>query len=247
MSSRRLRLLIEYDGTDFQGWQRQDNGPSVQATIEDALSTMVGQETRIRGAGRTDAGVHALGQVAHFDTEAHNIPLHGFRRGLNSVLPRTIAIREVVEAAPDFDARFSARGKLYRYQIWNEETRSPRLDRFVWHDRRPLDVARMNEGARLLVGRHDFAAFRAADCERKTTVRTVTRLEVTREGSLVTLEIEADAFLKNMVRIITGTLVEVGRGRRAVESIPALLQSGDRTQGGITAPPQGLTLVRVDY
>jgi len=247
VSSRRLRLLIEYDGTDFQGWQRQDNGPSVQATIEDALSTMVGQETRIRGAGRTDAGVHALGQVAHFDTEAHNIPLHGFRRGLNSVLPRTIAIREVVEAAPDFDARFSARGKLYRYQIWNEETRSPRLDRFVWHDRRPLDVARMNEGARLLVGRHDFAAFRAADCERKTTVRTVTRLEVTREGSLVTLEIEADAFLKNMVRIITGTLVEVGRGRRAVESIPALLQSGDRTQGGITAPPQGLTLVRVDY
>jgi tRNA pseudouridine38-40 synthase len=247
VSSRRLRLLIEYDGTDFHGWQRQENAPSVQATIEDALAAMTGRPTIVRGAGRTDAGVHALGQVAHFDTDAHNIPLHGFRRGLNSVLPRTIAIRDVAEVPPDFDARFSARGKLYRYQIWNEETRSPRIDRFVWHDRRPLDVARMNEGARLLVGRHDFAAFRAADCERRTTVRNVTRLEITREGSLVTLEIEADAFLKNMVRIITGTLVEIGRGRRALDTIPALLASGDRTQAGITAPPQGLTLVRVDY
>jgi tRNA pseudouridine38-40 synthase len=242
----RFKMTVEYDGTDFSGWQRQENGPSVQAAIEDALAEMVGVPTAVRGAGRTDAGVHALGQVAHFDAEAR-IPTHGYQRGLNALLPRAIAILSVAEAPPDFDARFSARGKLYRYSIWSSPTRSPLRDRYVWHLRRTLDAERMHEAAQTLVGRHDFAAFRAADCERKTTERTLTRLSVTRADDLVTVEVEADAFLKNMVRIIVGTLCEIGFGKRPVADLRRLLDGRDRRDAGVTAPPQGLTLVRVDY
>jgi tRNA pseudouridine38-40 synthase len=245
----RFKMTVEYDGTDFVGWQRQDNGPSVQATIEDALTDMHGGiATIIRGAGRTDAGVHAFGQVAHFDAPpGTRVPLHGYHRGLNAVLPRAIAILSVENAADDFDARFSARGKLYRYSIWTAPTRAPMRDRYVWHLRRPIDVARMQEGANLLVGRHDFNAFRAADCERKTTTRTVSRLAVARSGDLVTVEVEADAFLKNMVRILVGTLCEVGWGKRHATDVQRILEGGDRRQAGITAPAQGLALVRVDY
>jgi tRNA pseudouridine38-40 synthase len=243
---RRLRLLVEYDGTDFVGWQRQDNGPSIQAALEDGMRAMTGETREVRGAGRTDAGVHAFGQVAHVDTE-RDIPLRGFLLGLNSQLPRTIGVRAVDEVAAEFDARFSARGKLYRYSIWNAPVRSAIRDRFVWHVRRPLDVAAMSAAARHLVGRQDFAAFRASDCERKTTVRTLSRVEVTREGELVTIEVEGDAFLKNMVRILTGTLAEIGQGRRSADEVPALIAGRDRTRSGVTAPPQGLCLVRVDY
>src|SRR4051812_39155991 len=158
---RRLRMVVEYDGTDFVGWQRQANGPTVQQHLEEALSQMTSVPVTIRGAGRTDAGVHARGQVAHFDTEA-NIPLRGFRLGLNQLLPRAIAVVSVEEAAPDFDARFSARGKLYRYQIWNSDVRAPLRDRYVWHVVRALDTEAMQAGANVLIGRHDFAAFRAS-------------------------------------------------------------------------------------
>jgi tRNA pseudouridine38-40 synthase len=242
----RFKMTVEYDGTDFSGWQRQENGPSVQASIEDGLATMLGAPTLVRGAGRTDAGVHALGQVAHFDADAR-IPTHGYQRGLNALLPRAIAILSVVEAAPDFDARFSARGKLYRYSIWTAPTRSPLRDRYVWHLRRQLDVAAMHEAAQALVGRRDFSAFRAADCERRTTERTLSRLAVARADDLVTVEVEADAFLKNMVRIIVGTLCEVGFGKRPIADMQRILDGRDRRQAGVTAPPQGLTLVRVDY
>jgi len=245
----RFRMTVEYDGTDFVGWQRQANGPSVQAAIEDALTDMHGGiATVIRGAGRTDAGVHAFGQVAHFDApEGTRVPLHGYHRGLNAVLPRSIAIRDVQTAADDFDARFSARGKLYRYSIWTGPTRAPMRDRYVWHLRRPIDVARMQSAADLLVGRHDFNAFRAADCERKTTVRTISRLAVARSAELVTIEVEAEAFLKNMVRILVGTLCEVGWGKRPPADVQRILDGRDRRQAGITAPAQGLALVRVDY
>ena len=243
----RFKLTVEYDGTDFHGWQRQSNGPSIQAAIEDALAQMLGVETKIRGAGRTDAGVHALGQVAHFDAEAR-IPLHGYHRGLNALLPRSIAIRSVEEAAPDFDARFSARGKLYRYTLWTAQTRAPMRERYVWHLRRTLDLGEMQRAADLLVGRHDFAAFRAADCERKTTVRNLSRLAIARpEPDLVTIEVEADAFLKNMVRILVGTLCECGFGKRDAAGVRRVLDGGDRRLAGVTAPPQGLALVRVDY
>jgi tRNA pseudouridine38-40 synthase len=242
----RFKMTVEYDGTDFAGWQRQANGPSIQAAIEDGLAEMVGVPTPIRGAGRTDAGVHALGQVAHFDAEAR-IPPHGYQRGLNAILPRSIAVLSVEPAAPDFDARFSARGKLYRYSIWTAPARSPTRDRYVWHLRRALDVARMLEAANALVGRHDFNAFRAADCQRRTTVRTLSRLAVVRSGDLVTIEVEADAFLKNMVRILVGTLCECGWGKRTPADIQRILDGRDRRQAGVTAPPQGLALVRVDY
>jgi tRNA pseudouridine38-40 synthase len=239
-------MVVEYDGTDLQGWQRQANGPTVQQHLEEAIEQMTGKKTIIRGAGRTDAGVHALGQVAHFETEA-SIPLRGWRLGMNAILPRAIAVKSVEEAAPDFDARFSAHGKLYRYQIWNADTRAPLRDRYVWQVVRPLDTEKMQEAAKVLLGRHDFAAFRAADCERRTTVRTVSRLDVTRASELVSVEIEADAFLKNMVRIVVGTLAAVGQQKLAPPDIERLLESKDRTRAGVTAPPQGLTLVRVDY
>jgi tRNA pseudouridine38-40 synthase len=243
----RYKLTVEYDGTDFVGWQRQANGPSVQAAIEDALTEMHGgTPTIIRGAGRTDAGVHALGQVAHFDGPG-TIPLHGYQRGLNAVLPRSIAILAAETVAGDFDARFGARGKLYRYSIWTAPTRAPMRDRYVWHLRRPIDAARMHEAAQHLVGRHDFAAFRSSDCERKTTTRTLSRLAVARSADLVTVEVEADAFLKNMVRILVGTLCECGWGKRTPDNVQQVLVGRDRRLAGVTAPPQGLALVRVDY
>jgi tRNA pseudouridine38-40 synthase len=163
------------------------------------------------------------------------------------VLPRSIAILDVTPAAADFDARFSARGKLYRYSIWTAPTRAPMRDRYVWHLRRPIDVAKMQSGADHLVGRHDFAAFRAADCERKTTVRSLSRLAVARSADLVTVEVEADAFLKNMVRILVGTLCEVGWGKRPPNDVQRILDERDRRHAGVTAPAQGLALVRVDY
>jgi tRNA pseudouridine38-40 synthase len=242
----RLKIGIAYDGTDFVGWQRQENGPSVQAAIEDALKEMTGVPTFVRGAGRTDAGVHAQGQVGHFDTDA-TIPMHGFRRGLNAILPRAIAVTSCEEAPAGFDARFSARRKLYRYRIWNADSRDPLSDRYGWHIPRPLDASAMQEAARGLVGRHDFSSFRAADCERRTTERTLHRLAVERQGDLVTIEAEGDAFLKNMVRILTGTLVEAGHGKRSPAEVAALLDLRDRTRAGVTAPAHGLTLVRVEY
>lgn len=244
--SRNLRILIEYDGTDFAGWQRQPGQRTVQGEIEDAIAQMTGETVLVRGAGRTDAGVHAAGQVANF-TLAANIPTLGLLRGLNSLLPSDIALLDVAEAPPEFDARFSARGKTYRYQVWNNLVRAPLQARRCWHCRRPIDLEAMRAAARQLVGEHDFRAFRASDCERRTTIRVVRRLDIDRAGDLLSFEIEATAFLKNMVRILVGTLVDLGRGRIAPEVITQMLASGDRTIGGVTAPPQGLTLVRVAY
>jgi tRNA pseudouridine38-40 synthase len=243
---RNLRLLVEYDGTDFHGWQRQPGLRTVQSSLEEAIRSMTGEAVAVRGAGRTDAGVHAAGQVANFTLEAR-IPEAGLLRGLNSLLPRDLAILDVREVPADFDARFSARGKVYRYRIWNHLVRSPLEARRTWHCRSVLDLAAMREAARTLCGEHDFRAFRAADCERRTTMRVIRRLDLERQGALITLDVEATAFLKNMVRILVGTLVDLGRGKIAPGAIAHMLATGDRAAGGVTAPPQGLTLLRVFY
>jgi tRNA pseudouridine38-40 synthase len=244
--SRKLRLTIEYDGTEFAGWQRQIGQRTVQSVLEDAIREMTGETVFVRAAGRTDAGVHADAQVGSFALEA-NIPPHGLLRGLNSILPADVALTDVAEAPADFDARFSARGKVYRYTVFNHFVRSPLRARRAWHVRHPIDMAPVRRAAAALVGEHDFRAFRASDCDRRTTRRVVRSLEIDRQGPILIFDIEATAFLKNMVRIVVGTLVDIGRGRLPEDAVSRMLETGDRVAGGMTAPPQGLTLLRVLY
>jgi len=243
---RTLRLLVEYDGTGFAGWQRQDGQRTIQGCLEQAFAKMTGQPVRVRGAGRTDAGVHALGQVASVEV-ASRIPSLGFLRGLNTHLPSEIAVLEVADLPAGFDARRDARGKIYRYAVWNHPVRSPHHARWSWHVYDPLDTHAMRVAAAVLVGEHDFRAFRSSDCDRLNTVRILRRFDLIRAGALLTFEVEGTAFLRNMVRILAGTLVDVGRGKMTAAQVQALLGSGDRTQAGVTAPAHGLTLVRVIY
>ena len=246
LGPRNLRLVVEYDGTDFSGWQRQIAQRTVQGTLEEKIRELLGETVEVRGAGRTDAGVHAEGQVASLSLQS-NIPVGGFLRGLNTILPHDVAVIDVSDAPPGFDARFSARGKVYRYRIWNHSVRSPKHTRTTWHLRRPLDLAVMRTAAGILCGEHDFRGFRASDCDRRNTVRVIRRFEISRQGAIVDIEVEATAFLKNMVRILAGTLADVGRGKLDVPTVQRVLEMGDRTAGGVTAPARGLTLVRVIY
>ncbi len=243
---RNLKLLIEYDGTAFSGWQVQPNGRTIQGELERALERVTGVPQRLRGAGRTDAGVHALGQVANLRTESA-LPLAAFVAGVNAHLPKEIAVRSAEEAPESFDARRSAAGKLYRYRIVNRPGRAPLSRRYAWEHFRPLQLGAMQEGAALLLGRHDFSAFRASDCEAKSTVRSLRRLELTQCGEELTIELVADAFLKHMVRNIVGSLVAVGLGRYPPAWMGELLAKGDRRLAGATAPAQGLCLVEVYY
>ena len=246
---RHIRLVVEYDGTELCGWQRQANGPTVQGHLEDALGKLLAHEVSVTGASRTDAGVHARGQVASFRTE-RPIPLHGVRRGLNALLPRMIAIAEASLAGDDFHPRFSATGKHYRYLLFTRADRSPRWRDRVWHHPEPLELAAMREAAAFLVGEHDFAAFRAAGCTAKHSVRRIDQVEISElagEPSVVAVDVRGNAFLRNMVRIVVGTLVEVGRGRRFPAQVGEILASRDRTRAGITAPAAGLELMSVSY
>lgn len=243
---RTLRLVVEYDGTGLAGWQRQDGQPTVQGWLEKAFQHMTGQAPLVRGAGRTDAGVHAEGQVASVELVSR-IPALGFLRGLNTHLPPQIAVLEVSDVPAGFDARHHARGKIYRYQVWNHPVRSPRLCRYAWHVYDPLDLHAMREAAAALLGEHDFRAFRSSDCDRTNTVRILRRIELARSAALVTIEVEGTAFLRNMVRIIAGTLVGVGKGKMTAADVARVLASGDRTKAGVTAPACGLTLVKVIY
>jgi len=246
---RHIRLVVEYDGTALHGWQRQANGPTVQQHLEESLAKLLTHEVQVVGASRTDAGVHARGQVASFRTE-RPIPLHGIRRGLNSLLPSSIAIRAAEEVPDDFHPRFSATGKHYRYSIYRAPDRSPRWRGRAWHHPDPLDVARMRAGAEALLGEHDFAAFRAAGCTARTTMRRIDAIDLSaapEDPELLRVDVRGNAFLRNMVRILVGTLTEVGRGYRDPAQVAEILASKDRTRAGITAPAHGLELIEVRY
>jgi tRNA pseudouridine38-40 synthase len=220
----------------------------VQALVEDALAEMTGAKPHVQGSGRTDAGVHARGQVASFVTETA-IPTENLGKGLNALLPRDVAVVAIEDAEPGFDARRAARGKVYRYAIWNAPNRSPLRSRTSWHVVRPLDRAAMRASAAVLVGEHDFSAFRAAGCDAKSPIRTVRRIDLVEEedGPLLALVFEGTAFLRNMVRIVSGTLVDVGHGRYTADDVASMLAGRDRNAAGRTAPAHGLCLERVVY
>ncbi|WHZ18887.1 MAG: tRNA pseudouridine(38-40) synthase [Rhodanobacteraceae bacterium] len=242
----RVALGIEYDGTDFLGWQRLAHGPSVQAAVEAALAFVADHPVAVTCAGRTDAGVHARCQVVHFDTAAEREP-RSWVLGATTRLPRAIAVLWARQVPDDFHARFSARARRYRYVILNRAVR-PALDaRFVAWERAPLDADAMHAAAQVLAGERDFSSFRAVSCQAAHARRCVTAIGVRREGAQVILEIEANAFLHHMVRNIAGSLLEVGRGERPVGWIAELLAARDRNLAGATAMPQGLTFLGPRY
>jgi tRNA pseudouridine38-40 synthase len=244
----RIRLRLEYDGTDFHGWQLQAGERTVQGELEAAFARIVGQPVRVHGAGRTDAGVHARGQVAHADPVAQLEPAD-LQRALNALLPPDVAVLELEAAAPDFDARGDARWKRYVYRILEGRSPSPLRRRQVWHHRGSLDLDPMLEAAPLLVGTHDFAAFRghAAGGPEENSVRRLLRLDLRREADELVIAVEGQAFLRHMVRTLVGTLLEVGRGRRSPDEIPGILASRDRARAGPTAPACGLCLDHIEY
>lgn len=248
MSMRTLKLTVAYDGTDFFGWQRQASERTVQAVIEDALKPIEGQAVVITGAGRTDTGVHADGQVASVSLTA-SIGTIELQRALNATLPGDVRVLDVVETSAGFNARFDARSKTYRYAIWCEEVMPPARRRTAWHVPYSLDLYEMQEAAALLVGTHDFAAFQAAGSDVKTTVREITSSRIGKEPSspAIVYDITGSGFLRHMVRNIVGTIVDVGRRRIPSEGVAEILASRNRARASATAPAHGLTLVRVDY
>ena len=267
-----FKITLAYDGTDFVGWQRQASGVSIQGRLEAALRELDGRDVTVLGAGRTDAGVHALGQVAAFSLDRALAP-DAVVRALNARLPHAIRVRVAEEVPVSFHPRFAARDKTYRYRICNADVMSPFDRRYAWHVAASLDVDAMRAAARALEGTHDFAAFQSAGSEAKTTIRTITRSmlsttvdtadteeksfsrtgldlsvpSVLRGGALILYEITGAGFLRHMVRAIVGSLVEIGRGRRTPSWMERVLASRDRAQAGPTAPPEGLFLVRVNY
>ncbi|HVG18531.1 MAG TPA: tRNA pseudouridine(38-40) synthase TruA [Blastocatellia bacterium] len=241
-----FKITIQYDGTDYHGWQIQPNGRTIQGELTRVLSLLDHRQVTVHGAGRTDAGVHAEGQVANFFLRREFDP-HDLREAINGNLDRDVRALDVEQVADSFNARFSAKLKTYRYQIWTGAVVSPFLYRYVYHYRGRLDAGEMRRAAAALTGAHDFSAFTVMHTEIEDRVRSLTRLDVDQREDSITLVAEADGFLRYMVRTIAGTLIEVGRGRREASSIAEILRSRDRANAGPTAPAAGLTLVRVGY
>lgn len=242
----RIALGIEYDGTGYSGWQRQRSGVGVQAPVEEALSKVADERVEVTCAGRTDAGVHASGQVGHFDTRNRR-SARGWLLGANSNLPEDINVTWVRQVDDSFHARFSAIRRSYCYRILNRLVRSALYRHRAWWVHRPLDSGRMHVAAQALVGEHDFSAFRAAGCQAATPVREIRSISVRRDRDWVVVDVVANAFLQHMVRNITGALVAIGTGEQDVDWAGRLLHGRDRTLGGVAAPPQGLMLVDVAY
>ncbi len=243
---RNILLKIEYDGTNYSGWQSQKNSRSIQDTIEAALKRITGRKARLIPCGRTDAGVHALGHIANFKTASH-IPLYKLQRGLNSVLPEDIVIKEAREVQLKFHARFDAKSKTYRYTIINGASPSAIQRNFTVHIPYRLNLALMKKEAKVLIGRHDFRSFQAADRIERSSVRTIKRLDIKKSGGLIKITVEADGFLYNMVRNIAGTLIEIGRGKFKPGSTVKILKAKNRKLAGPTAPAKGLCLMEVKY
>lgn len=245
---RNIRLLLAYDGTDFHGWQKQPGLRTVQDLVEQATRRVVRHQVMVNGSGRTDAGVHASGQVANFETTC-NMPCENLRKAIGGRLPKDISILHVCEAPANFQASRHALSKLYRYTIWNVSDRpvERRQQRYVYHFWHPLDVERMRAGAEFLIGRHDFAAFATTGHNRETTVRTVLGISVSRYFEEIRVEVEGSGFLYNQVRNMVGTLIEIGRGHWEPGYAREILESCDRTKAGPTAPARGLCLEWVRY
>ena len=244
---RNIRVTIEYDGADFFGFQYQPEAPTIQGELERVLSKIVDERVTIYGSGRTDAGVHAAGQVISFRTKG-SVPVERLCIAMNSLLPASIVALGAEEVEPEFHARYSAKSRLYRYDILNREKRAAIRGRYCWHVRWLLDLDAMREGASCLLGVHDFSSFASADRDGEgSPVREVSEIDIKREGEHVLVTIRANAFLRSMVRTIVGTLVEVGQGRRSSAEMRDIQDARDRTKAGKTAPPHGLCLVEVEY
>jgi len=241
-----IKLTIEYDGTDYHGWQVQPNGKSVQEVLEQALETILRKKVRLNSSGRTDAGVHALGQLANFIFDG-DLDLDKLRKGLNALGRPDIAIKKAEVVQDSFDARRDAKSRVYHYRIWSQSWPSPFYRRYSWHVPYPLELVSMDEAIQFLEGEHDFSSFQAAGCEAAHAVRKIYRNSLIREEGMLIYTVEATAYLRHMVRNIVGTLIEVGRKERTPAELAELLRLKDRTQAGPTAPPQGLFLVEVRY
>lgn len=242
----RIKLLVAYDGTDYVGWQYQPNGLSVQQCLEQAVGQLTGIVHRVHSSGRTDAGVHARGMVCHLDTERY-LPLSAWCEGVNRFLPETIAVRQAECVDVQFHARYSAISKIYRYTILRDSIRSP-LERLTcWRVKYSLDVGRMQSAARSFVGQHDFALFRTSGCSAQTTVRDIQRISLTEDSSMLYVDVQGSGFLRNMVRMMVGTLVDIGRGKRPCTDIEQMLAGQEPISPALTAPAHGLCLMKVLY
>lgn len=244
---RNIKLTIEYDGTDFHGWQRQPKERTVQGVLEEAIAQVLGHRVRLIGASRTDRGVHALGQVANFKTTS-KLPPQTMLKAFNAVLPEDVVIREVEEVPLDFHARYRAKSKVYEYRLFLWPVRSPLQRRFSWHIPDSLDIGAMRECCRMLIGTHDFSSFMLSGSDTKNPIREMQRAEILlRPPRHIAFVFEATGFLRGMVRSIVGTLVDVGRGKLNPVQFKEIMEARDRSRASITAPPQGLFLVEVKF
>ncbi len=230
--SRNIRIVLAYDGTPFLGWQIQPQGPTIQSVLQNCLRTITGEQITVKGSGRTDAGVHALGQVANFHTIS-TIDPHGFIQAFNSVLPPSVAVLGADEVDDTFDAQFSAVNKFYRYRVVNSRCRSPFELHTAWHINTILDLEAMSSLSHMLLGKKDFSSFRASGCVARFPVRTISRCDIVCDGDIISFELEADGFLRHMVRNIVGTMVDVGRHRFSTDDFAAIVEARDRTRAGI--------------
>lgn len=241
-----IKLVLEYDGTNYMGWQKQSKGKTIQGTVEDAICKLTGKKVEVIGCSRTDSKVHAKGYVCNFKTDS-NIPVEKFREALNHILPEDISVIKSSQVGDNFHARYDSKGKMYCYTILNTEVRMPICRNFSYHHKKSLDIERMKKAANFFIGTHDFEAFRNVGSSVKTTTRTISKVDIIKDNDYIKVYIAADGFLYNMARIIVGTLIDVGNRKIEAEDIPNIILSRERKKSGKTCPPQGLCLIEVYY